>query len=102
IVRRVSGETLDIYTSEHIFQPLGMKETRFKPLASLRSRIAPTQYQNGTSGKMLCGEVHDPTAYNMGGVSGHAGLFSTADDLSIFAQMILGHGAYHGVRILSP
>jgi uncharacterized protein YbbC (DUF1343 family)/CubicO group peptidase (beta-lactamase class C family) len=102
IVRRVSGEPLDVYTAEHIFQPLGMKETMFKPPASLRFRIAPTQYQNGTSGKMLWGEVHDPTAYNMGGVSGHAGLFSTADDLSIFVQMILGRGTVHGVRILSP
>lgn len=102
IVLRVSGQTLDVYTAEHIFQPLGMKDTMFKPPASLRTRIAPTEYQNGTSGKMLWGEVHDPTAYNMGGVSGHAGLFSTADDLSIFAQMILGKGTAHGVRILSP
>ncbi|PYV14419.1 MAG: hypothetical protein DMG21_18250 [Acidobacteria bacterium] len=102
IVHRVSGEPLDVYATEHIFQPLGMKDTMFKPPASLRPRIAPTQYQNGTSGKMLWGEVHDPTAYNMGGVSGHAGLFSTADDFSIFAQMILGQGAYRGVRILSP
>ncbi len=102
IVRRVSGEPLDVYCAEHIFKPLGMKDTMFQPPASLRLRIAPTQYQHGTTGKMLWGEVHDPTAYNMGGVAGHAGLFSTAADLSIFAEMLLAGGTYDGVRILSP
>jgi uncharacterized protein YbbC (DUF1343 family) len=102
LVRRVSGEPLDIYCAKHIFESLGMKETRFKPPAALRRRIAPTQYQHGDRGKMLWGEVHDPTAYNMGGVAGHAGLFSTADDLTIFAQMLLNGGTYRRVRILSP
>jgi uncharacterized protein YbbC (DUF1343 family)/CubicO group peptidase (beta-lactamase class C family) len=102
LVRRVSGEPLDIYCAEHIFRPLGMKETRFKPPATLRPRIAPTQYQHGDRGKMLWGEVHDATAYNMGGVAGHAGLFSTADDLTIFAQMLLNGGSYKRARILSP
>ena len=102
LVRLVSGEPLDVYCSEHIFKPLGMKQTRFKPPATLRRRIAPTQYQYGDRGKMLWGEVHDPTSYNMGGVAGHAGLFSTADDLTIFAQMLLDGGRYNGVRILSP
>ena len=102
LVRRVSGEPLDAYSSEHIFKPLGMKETGFNPPASLRNRIAPTEYQHGDSGKMLWGEVHDPTSYNMGGVSGHAGLFSTADDLAIFAEMLLGGGSQKDVRILSP
>ena len=104
IVHRISGQTLDVYCAEHIFKPLGMKDTRFKPLEAPgvnRDRIAPTQYQHGTTGKMLWGEVHDPTSYDMGGVAGHAGLFSTADDLSIFAQMILGGGTFNGVRILS-
>jgi uncharacterized protein YbbC (DUF1343 family)/CubicO group peptidase (beta-lactamase class C family) len=102
LVRRVSGQPLDDYCVEHIFKPLGMKATRFKPPASLRRRIAPTQYQEGDKGKMLWGEVHDPTAYNMGGVAGHAGLFSTADDLTIFAQMLLNGGSYKRARILSP
>jgi uncharacterized protein YbbC (DUF1343 family) len=102
LVRLVSGEPLDVYCSEHIFKPLGMKETRFNPPATLRRRIAPTQYQYGDRGKMLWGEVHDPTSYNMGGVAGHAGLFSTADDLTIFAQMLLEGGSYNGARILSP
>ena len=102
LVRRVSGEPLDVYCREHIFKPLGMKDTSFKPPASLRERIAPTQYQHGESGPMLWGEVHDPTAHNMGGVAGHAGLFSTADDLGIFAEMLLAGGTYNGVSILSP
>ena len=105
LVHRISGQPLDVYCAEHIFRPLGMKDTRFNPLKSHprdRKRIAPTQYQFGTTGKMLRGEVHDPTAYNMGGVAGHAGLFSTADDLAIFAQMLLNGGNYRNVQILSP
>ena len=99
LVRRVSGKALDEYCSMHIFKPLGMKDTLFKPSAALHERIAPTQ-SNKT--KMLWGYVHDPTCYNMGGVSGHAGLFSTADDLSIFAQMLLNKGSMKGVKILQP
>jgi uncharacterized protein YbbC (DUF1343 family)/CubicO group peptidase (beta-lactamase class C family) len=102
IVRRVSGEPLDIYCVEHIFKPLGMKDTMFKPPALLRSRIAPTQYEHGSSGPVLWGVVHDPTSRYMGGVAGHAGLFSTADDISIFAQMLLNGGTCNGVQILSP
>ena len=102
LVRRISGQPLNVYCEQHIFKPLGMKDTMFLPPASLRRRIAPTQYQNGTSGKMLWGEVHDPTAYRMGGVAGHAGLFSSASDVAIFSQMLLNGGTYHGVRILSP
>ena len=99
LVSRVSGLPLDAYCAEHIFKPLGMKDTGFKPTASLHSRIAPTQYRQG---RLLCGEVHDPSCHNMGGVAGHAGLFSTADDLSIFAQMLLNGGSYRGRQILLP
>ena len=102
IVRRVSGQPLDVYCAEHIFKPLGMKDTGFSPSTSLRSRIAPTQYEHGNSGPVLWGVVHDPTSRFMGGVAGHAGLFSTADDVSIFAQMLLNGGTYNGARILSP
>jgi uncharacterized protein YbbC (DUF1343 family)/CubicO group peptidase (beta-lactamase class C family) len=102
LVSRISGKPLDVYCDEQIFKPLGMKDTGFKPSSALRSRIAPTQYQYGSQGKMLWGEVHDPTAHSMGGVAGHAGLFSTADDLAIFAQMILDGGSREGVQILSP
>ena len=102
LVSRISGESLDVYCADHIFKPLGMKDTGFKLSSVLLPRIAPTQYQHGTTGKMLWGEVHDPTAYSMGGVAGHAGLFSTADDLAIFAQMILDGGSSKSVQILSP
>ncbi len=101
LVSRISGEPLDVYCTEHIFKPLGMKDTGFNPSPALRPRIAPTEYQNGARGKMLCGEVHDPTAYNMGGVAGHAGLFSTADDLAVFAQMVLDGGSRRSAEILS-
>ncbi len=101
LVSRLSGEPLDIYCAEHIFRPLEMDDTGFKPSPDFRSRIAPTEYQDG-KGKMLWGEVHDPIAYNMGGVAGHAGLFSTADDLAIFAQMVLDGGRRKNVQILSP
>jgi len=101
LVWRLSGEPLNAYCAEHIFKPLEMEDTDFKPPSVLRSRIAPTEYQNGT-GKMLWGEVHDPIAYNMGGVAGHAGLFSTADDLAIFAQMVLDGGRRKNVQILNP
>ena len=95
LVERVSRETLNQYAQTHIFAPLGMTHTRFLPPPSWRSKIAPTQYDD--FGHMLRGEVHDPTARRMGGVAGHAGLFSTADDLARFAQALLS-----GTKILSP
>jgi len=101
LVSRISGKPLDVYCDDHIFKPLGMKDTGFKPSSALRSRVAPTQYEHGSKGKMLRGEVHDPAAYSMGGVAGHAGLFSTADDLAIFAQMILDGGSRKSAQILS-
>ena len=101
LIRRVSGKPLELYCAENIFKPLGMKDTIFRPASVQRKRIAPTQYINGRT-KMLWGEVHDPTCFRMGGVAGHAGLFSTADDLSIFARMLLNCGSLKNVRILSP
>lgn len=98
LVRRISGVSLDAYCRTRIFEPLGMAETSFKPPPSELSRIAPTTY---TRGIIHVGEVHDPTAARMGGVAGHAGLFSTADDLAIFAQMMLSGGTWRGNRILS-
>ena len=100
LVRRISDQPLDRYCAENIFRPLGMKHTFFKPDASLKKSIAPTQYRHGRKGEILCGEVHDPAARRMGGVAGHAGLFSTADDLSLFARMLLDGGKINGVRIL--
>ena len=87
LIERVSGTSEDDYCLKNIFTPLGMTHTRFLPPATWRSAIAPTEYDE--QGKMLRGVVHDPTARRMGGVSGHAGLFSTVGDLSKFAQALL-------------
>src|SRR5437764_222581 len=127
VVHRVSGMTLDEFARKNIYEPLGMKDTGFRPFgeststrsarndAATIARIAPTEtrraagsYLGGVGDKTvegehwLRGEVHDPTSFRMGGVAGHAGLFSTADDLAIYCQMILNGGEYNGVRILSP
>jgi uncharacterized protein YbbC (DUF1343 family)/CubicO group peptidase (beta-lactamase class C family) len=116
VVRRVSGLTLDEFARQNIFMPLGMRDTSFRPNQNLRSRIAPTEKRRAQLGylgdepqdsdidgdKWLRGEVHDPTSYRMGGVAGHAGLFSTVDDLALYCQMILNGGQYEGVRILAP
>ena len=99
LVRRISGADIHRFSHEHIFEPLGMAETGFLPPAPLRQRAAPTERRDG---RWMLGEVHDPRAYRLGGVAGHAGLFSTADDLAIFAQMMLGRGSYGNVQILSP
>jgi uncharacterized protein YbbC (DUF1343 family)/CubicO group peptidase (beta-lactamase class C family) len=101
LIHRLSGQTLPEYASRNIFQPLGMKETMFLPPASLVPRIAPTERVT-PNGLPLRGVVHDPTARNMGGVAGHAGVFSTASDLARFAQMMLNGGELDGVRIFSP
>jgi uncharacterized protein YbbC (DUF1343 family)/CubicO group peptidase (beta-lactamase class C family) len=96
LVERVSGMALEEYASAHIFQPLKMEETAYLPPASWRPRIAPTEYDERE--QMLRGVVHDPTARRMGGVAGHAGVFSTANDLAKFAQAMLDGGA----PVLSP
>ncbi len=101
IVRRVSGESLPEFAHEHIFAPLGMNDTRFQPPASLRDRIAPTEIDPDT-GQPFRGVVHDPTSRYMGGVAGNAGLFTTADDLAKYAEMMLGMGQREGVRIFEP
>lgn len=89
LVRRVSGEPLESYAAKHIFQPLGMRNTFFRPPAALRDRIAPEDLEGG---ELRWGEVQDPIAYRMGGVAGHAGVFTTADDLTKFAEMMLSGG----------
>jgi uncharacterized protein YbbC (DUF1343 family)/CubicO group peptidase (beta-lactamase class C family) len=101
IVRRLSGEPLDQFAREQIFEPLGMKDTTFRPAAALSARIAPTEIDAAT-GKPFRGVVHDPTARFMGGVAGHAGLFSTADDLARYAEMMIGMGSRGGVKIFAP
>ncbi len=125
LVKRVSGKPVDQFALENIYQPLGMKDTGYKPLERLggtaKPRIAPTEQRGGVEqnrsregaakeGEVVAketehwmrGEVHDPRSYLLGGVAGHAGLFSTADDLAIYCQMILNGGEYQGRRILSP
>jgi uncharacterized protein YbbC (DUF1343 family)/CubicO group peptidase (beta-lactamase class C family) len=108
IVRRVSGERLDRYAKARIFDPLGMTETAFLPPESWRTRIAPTEacaplaWPCTAGMPFLRGVVHDPTSRRMDGVAGHAGLFSTAADLSRFCKMLLGGGRLGDVRILSP
>ncbi|HEY1216597.1 MAG TPA: serine hydrolase domain-containing protein, partial [Bryobacteraceae bacterium] len=101
IVRRLSGMTLAQFAQEQVFGPLGMKETEFLPGPNLKPRIAPTEI-DPDAGLPFRGIVHDPTARYMGGIAGHAGVFTTADDLSKYAEMLLGMGERNGVRIFSP
>jgi uncharacterized protein YbbC (DUF1343 family)/CubicO group peptidase (beta-lactamase class C family) len=107
IVARVTKQPFDEFVKTQIFGPLGMRETMFKPPASLLPRIAPTQAcaptDKSCNGQpMLRGVVHDPTARRMGGVAGHAGLFSTAADLAIYCRALLGGGAIGQTRVLAP
>jgi serine-type D-Ala-D-Ala carboxypeptidase len=99
IVQKVTGKTIAEFAEEMIFKPLGMKRTFYRPPESLRSVCVPTEVVNGVP---LRGVVHDPLARLQGGVSGNAGLFSTADDLAVFAQMLLNNGEWKGERLLSP
>ncbi len=101
IVRRLSGESLADYVYKVVFGPLGMHDTMFLPPAALRPRIAPTEMLDKEH-LLLRGVVHDPTARDMGGIAGHAGLFSTAADLGRFCQMLLDKGVWQGQRIFSP
>ena len=100
VIERITGKPLDEFTEERIFGPLGMDDTRFEPPHGLAPRVAPTE-THPPRGYPLRGEVHDESAFTLGKVSGHAGLFSTATDLSVFAQMLLNGGTYNGVRIVT-
>lgn len=116
VVARVSGIPLAEFAQQNIFRPLRMHSTGFRPSDALRSQIAPTEKRRGQLNYLgdsganvgaegdvwLRGQVHDPTSYRMNGVAGHAGLFSNANDLAIYCQMILNRGSYRGVRVLSP
>lgn len=102
VMERITGQTLDRFVADKIFTPLGMSSTMYIPdSAKFFDRIAPTEIDTARGG-LVHGKVHDENASAMGGVSGHAGLFSTARDLSIFAQMLLNGGEYNGVRIVKP
>jgi CubicO group peptidase (beta-lactamase class C family) len=98
LVEKLSGATLDRFSAEHIFVPLAMRTTRFLPTDEMKKRAAPTEHREE---RWMIGEVHDPRAYLLGGVAGHAGLFSTADDLALYARMVLHGGELDGNRVLS-
>jgi len=101
IVERLSGERLDEYVTRHVFGPLGMTSTTYRPGNALLPRIAPTEFDSWRQ-RHIRGEVHDENAFGLGGVSGHAGLFSTGHDLARFVRMYLSGGALDGVRLVSP
>jgi uncharacterized protein YbbC (DUF1343 family) len=98
MVRLVSGQPLEVFIVEQVYRPLGMFDTGFRPGPEIRSRVAPTERVNG---EILRGAVHDPTARYMGGVAGHAGLFTTASDLARYARMLLHGGVLEGQRVMS-
>jgi CubicO group peptidase (beta-lactamase class C family) len=101
LVERISGEPLDQYLARNVFGPLRMTETMYRPPAALKPRIAPTEIDPIRGGKVW-GMVHDERAYYLGGVSAHAGLFSSAHDMARFARMYLNGGELDGVRIVQP
>lgn len=98
LVERLGGTPLEQATAARIFAPLGMTETGFLPAAALRDRCAPTEQRDGA---WIRGEVHDPRAWKLGGVAGHAGLFGTAVDLARYARMMLAGGTLDGARVLA-
>ena len=100
IVERLTGRTLDDLAKSAIFSPLGMKDTMYRPPKKLWPQIAPTEIDNQLRHRLVQGEVHDENAFAIGGVSGHAGIFSTAPDLAAFCQMLLNGGVYAHQRIL--
>ena len=100
IIERLTGRTLDDLARSYIFSPLGMQDTMYRPPKKLWPQTAPTEIDNNLRHRLVQGEVHDENAFAIGGVSGHAGLFSTAPDLSAFCQMLLNGGVYAHQRIL--
>jgi CubicO group peptidase (beta-lactamase class C family) len=100
ILERVAGQPLDVLARTRIFEPLGLKDTRFRPGPELLPRIAPTE-NDPWRGRVLRGEVHDENAFALGGVAPHAGLFGTAPELARFAQMLLNGGVLEHRRIIS-
>ena len=99
-IEKLAGKDLAALGRERLFSPLQMQDTMFNPPKSLALRIAPTE-DDPKRGGVLVGTVHDENAWALGGVSGHAGLFSTANALAIYAQMLLNNGRYGTTRVLS-
>ncbi len=100
ILERVAGESLEAFVRRRVFDPLGMRDTLFRPGPALLARIAPTEV-DPWRGRLLRGEVHDENAYALGGIAPHAGLFGTAPDLARFAQMLLNGGVFEQHRVVS-
>ena len=100
MIERLTGRTLDSLAAEKIFAPIGMRDTSFNPSAKMKSRIAPTENDTAFRKEQVRGEVHDENAWAMGGVAGHAGMFTTAGDVAAFAQMMLNGGIYAHHRVL--
>lgn len=101
LMERMTGKSLDALVAEHVTGPLGLRDTRFNPPPEEHHRVAATEYQPWTERGMVRGTVHDENAYALGGVAGHAGLFSTAHDLAVFGQMLANGGRYGRTRLLS-
>ncbi|MCA9084781.1 MAG: beta-lactamase family protein [Planctomycetaceae bacterium] len=99
LVEKISGQNVHEFSQQHVFHPLGMTETGYLPSEALRERAVTTETRED---RPIIGEVHDPRAYAMGGIAGHAGLFSTATDLAKYCQMMINGGQLDGVRILKP
>jgi CubicO group peptidase (beta-lactamase class C family) len=102
LIEKVTGEKLDQFCKEEIFQPLQMKNTYFNPPDSLKYKIAPTEYDDYWRNKLVWGTVHDENSALMGGIAGHAGVFSTANDLSHLLQMLLNGGKYNSEQLINP
>ena len=100
LVERLTGKKLDTVVREQVTEPLGMVDTGYNPPAEKLTRIAATEFMTNPPRGMVRGQVHDENAWSLGGVAGHAGVFSTATDMSVLAQTILNGGSYHGARIL--
>jgi CubicO group peptidase (beta-lactamase class C family) len=96
IVEQVSSQSLDLYLHDHVFKPLKMDETMYRPPFALRPRIAPTERDTMQRKRLVVGMVHDERAYYIGGVSGHAGIFSSANDLERLARTYLNGGSFDG------
>jgi hypothetical protein len=102
LVEQLTGSALDKIVHDRITQPLGMSDTGYHPTGSKLDRVAATEYETNPPRGLVRGQVHDENAWALGGVSGHAGIFSTAGDMAVLAQTILNGGSYRGVRLLSP
>lgn len=100
VIERITGKTLDKFLDENLFKPLNINLTMYNPSKEMKERCMPTEVDTFYRMRLLQGEVHDERAYMLNGVAGHAGLFSTAEDLSVFVRMLLNNGKYNGKQII--